>query len=284
MMDDMKRLFVRTGGGARGVQLHTGAWLAMHECGIEATALSGTSAGGLVSLADATGLPVEHFYDKVSDFTTADVKDPRFLWRLRAAFKTIPSIHAPKTIRNTIAATLPISRSRLSKPCHVWGVDEQTFEKVDLCEPELGMTIHDMALATMSAPMFLPAFEFNGRRFIDGGVRANCPMPEMWQDEYDEVWIFVAANREDKHRGRDLISNMQRAATIMMWDQTADVLESHHVIGGQASGSLHVVMFPPPAGRSVGIFDFDPYAIEDGYNTTMQYIRHNRIKEVSHAV
>jgi predicted acylesterase/phospholipase RssA len=53
----MKRgtLFVRSGGGLPGLDIHCGIWLALEQAGIRADANSGTSAGAAVAALDSAG-------------------------------------------------------------------------------------------------------------------------------------------------------------------------------------------------------------------------------------
>jgi len=53
--------------------------------------------------------------------------------------------------------------------------------------------------ASMSIPLILPAVRLSdGEDYLDGGLRANLPLPPDWRD-YDEVWLLVATDRQDRY-------------------------------------------------------------------------------------
>jgi len=258
-----------SGGGAKAVQNHTGALLALRDYGVKYDVVSGTSGGGLVALCAATCMPPDVMRDVVAGLGNSDVQDRRWFWRLRTAMKATSSIHRPDTVRRTIARILPRSRTALKMPCHVWGVDAESWDYVDLCAPELGMDLHQAALAKMSAPGFLPAMPHNGRYYLDGGLRYNVPLADDWYEHFTSVWVLVASGRGDNKPGYDLLTNSIRALNILMWDQTDDVLRSWPLRMAQASKTAHVIHYPQ---SDVGIFDFQPGAIEAGYAAVRDYM------------
>ena len=267
----MNTLGVFSGGGGKGLCKLAGAISALDDAGIRMDVVSGTSAGGLAAIAYALGLSGRNLSAVLTSLPENAIKCHRTLWklRLRGPWK-VSSIHDPMNARAAIAkVTQGRTREYLSVPCHVWGVDIGTGEKVDLLDPQHRATLDTAALATMSAPPFLPAVRVGGRWIIDGGVRYNLPLLPTWRD-YDRVVILNVAGEYRGDPRRDVVSTVVNAMRIMLAEQTTEPLEDFTLHQGIMAGKVAIINLPDDAPG--GLLDLKHDLIGKSYALTRQQI------------
>lgn len=218
----MRRLFVRSGGGMPGIDIHCGIWQALEARGIRADACIGTSAGAIVSAMDAAGMTAARAADIVGALSDQDVRQERFLWKLRLAWIDYWLEHAP--IERLIADLMPTTFSGLAKPLRVACTRVEDGGKVIFNQETGDADLRAAILASMSISGVFPWVQIQGEWYADGGTRANLPMPEDWHI-YDEVWLLIAT-RPTFYRTtkRGIPARLMLNADWLMADQIMDVI------------------------------------------------------------
>lgn len=255
-----KVLFVRSGGGFPGIDIHLGLWLALEDAGIRSTHLSGTSAGAIVSMLDSVGWKAAELQDGISMLRDHDLRRERFAWKLRIPW--IKWFMIPDQIEKMLHYFNGFNLRPVPKPMSVWATDLQTGACRDVArDPFIDLeTLAPVSrvaavMASMAISGVFPSRRFseNGKtfEFVDGGVRKNLPLPADWR-EYDEVWLLIATpNQFDTYRKKTgVVTRLFRNIELLMHDQIADVLE-------ETSGSPKVHVLWPPCATPRGMFRFD---------------------------
>ena len=262
-------LFVLSGGGMPGLDLHAGIWRALETAGIFATEISGTSAGAIVGAANAVGWHAPGFEDYLRQHGDGDVRHERPFWKLRAPF--LESIHDSDRIQVILEAVLPPLWNKVAKPFHAWACKQRNGERVNVARPELAEMPSDAVLASMSISGIFPAVTLlDGENYVDGGMRFNLPLLSNWQD-YDEVWLLIGKTRPQDYKGRGIISNLIRNLDILALDQIQDVLE-------ETAGDPRVHVVWPDIKCETSMLHFNHDLIDAAYwHTLDQLAKENRI-------
>ena len=162
-----KRKFGLTlgGGGERGL-VHIGVLKALEKANIQIDFLSGTSMGGVITAAYATGLSPDEIESLAMDYSNS-----RSLWRL--ADPTLPRqglfrgerlyAYFEKHLKSSTFADLRI-------PLTVVAVDINSGREVHLCEGSLSKAVR----ATVSVPGLLAPVQRNGQCLVDGGCFSSA--------------------------------------------------------------------------------------------------------------
>lgn len=151
-----------SGGGARGFA-HAGALLAFQRLGIQPDIVAGVSAGSVVAVMYAAGVPPKEILKmfqelKFNDLTELSVPKDGF-FKLDK-FKTFLRKHIP--YRNI--EDLPI-------PTVIGATDFDHGEWVAMTSGD----IVECVTASCSIPIVFPPARINGVRYVDGGVLHNLP-------------------------------------------------------------------------------------------------------------
>lgn len=186
----MRSLFVLSGGGPAGIDIHAGILKAMQEAGFSPNHWSGTSAGAIVS---AWCSSIGYNISKMETFVRSldnSLLDYRNMWYLREAW--IDSMMSNVKIRNALKANLP---SAIPSNLHMWGTRCKDLGLINVADPKLA-DLPTGALASMSIRGFWPPTQLmDGTWVIDGGFRKNLPyMPNIFPD-FDQVWLLVASGK-----------------------------------------------------------------------------------------
>ncbi len=278
-----KVLFVRSGGGFPGIDVHLGLWLALEDAGIRSTHVSGTSAGAAISLLDACGLTASLMTMIIEQIDNSDIRAERFAWKLRVPW--INWFMRPEPIEELLSE-LTIYCPVPAKPISVWATELLTGACRDVLNSQFGdaqiqnsAELYDdvspvfAVMASMAISGVFPPRRFykDGKTFdfVDGGVRKNLPLPSNWRD-YDEVWLLIATpNKFDTYQKKTgILTRLIRNIELLMYDQIADVLE-------ETSGSPKVHVLWPPCETPHGMFRFDHALI----NSTREWSA-RKIKEI----
>jgi len=264
MTDSPKNtLFVLSGGGMPGLDIHAGIWRALERAGIFATAISGTSAGAIVGAANAVGWRAAGFEEYLRQHDDGDVRHERAFWKLRAPF--LDSIHDSDRIRVILEAILPPSWAKFAKPFSAWACKQRDGERINVARPELAEMPADAVLASMSISGIFPAVKLlDGENYIDGGIRFNLPLLSNWHD-FDEVWLLIGKTRPQDYAGRGIISNLIRNIDILALDQIKDVLEET-----AGNPKVHVIWPELPCKTSALRFNHD--LIDAAYVYTLRQL------------
>lgn len=253
-----KTLFVLSGGGMPGLDIHAGIWRALEDHGIVATDLSGTSAGAIVAAANSAGWSAASFDEFLRCHDDDSVRHERPFWKIRAPW--LESVHDSDRILAVLEGMLPVTWDKYRKPIHVWACKRRNGERVNVAREE---NVPALAiLASMSICGIFPAVTLaDGEAYIDGGPRFNLPLLPNWR-EYDEVWLIIGRTRPQDYKGGGIVSNLVRNAGIMALDQIQDVLE-------EAAGAPHVRVIWPELECDKSMLRFDHELIDQVYWNTV---------------
>ena len=178
-----------SGGGARGLA-HIGVLKVLKEVNIQVDYLAGTSMGGVIAAAYASGMTVEEIKaiaDEYSDTRTlmhlADPTIPR-----RGLFKG-EQLEAffRRHIRNYNFKNLRI-------PLTLVAVDLNSGQEVHLNKGEVASAIR----ATVSVPGLLAPVERDGQRLVDGGLLNNVPV-DVARDMGADVVVAVDVSTRNEN-------------------------------------------------------------------------------------
>ncbi len=252
--DPRRRLFVLSGGGAPGIDIHVGSLLAaVHAFGAKPTTIIGTSAGAVVgALLAACNGDAYAVQQTIAGLRDRDFRADRFAWKLRLAW--VDYILNPASIQRLLEKLLPDDFADLDiafecVACDVMTNEAQYFGAVGYPAVPLRAAVQ----ASMSIRGVWPEMEINDRLHSDGGTVDNLPLPDNWQD-YEEVWLFIAAppyRYEPAHRNAlyRLLSNMNSRAEDAITD-TLRVVRAYR-------GNTKVVIVRPDVGRESNLLEFD---------------------------
>jgi len=167
-------VLVLSGGGAKAAA-HLGAARALYQAGIRPVHLVGTSMGGVIAAALATGADPAAILASFSAVKESDVLHPERLqlfkgiWA-RALLKSEP-------LRATIARLIPATTfQELVIPCTITATEVQTGREVAFGAGGEDAPLHDVLLGACALPPYFAAARVNGRDFYDGGLRAVVPL------------------------------------------------------------------------------------------------------------
>jgi NTE family protein len=165
-----------SGGGAKAAA-HLGAIRALAERGLAPAHFVGTSMGGLVGAALASGMTTAQVLAALrhGDARGAASLSPGVLLGLFAR-----GLFRPGPFRSLIRRLVPARRfADLAVPLTVTAVD---LESGDLVLFGAGgrddVPLEDALYATCALPLYFPPARIDGRRYVDGGLRAVLPLDE----------------------------------------------------------------------------------------------------------
>lgn len=152
-----------SGGGAKGFA-HVGSLRALEEYGIRPDALAGVSAGSVVAVMYAAGVPLNKM---LKLFTDAKFRDFCEFTTKRGGFFSIDKFK--KFLKKAIGSYKNIEE--LPIPVYIGATDLDNgvpaiFDKGDIVEA---------VAASCSIPIIFRPVEINGIRYVDGGVLRNMP-------------------------------------------------------------------------------------------------------------
>jgi len=264
----MKRLFVRSGGGLLGLDIHLGIWKALNEAGIKSDGCIGTSAGAIISAIDASGVSEADTEVILRGLKSDDVKERVALWKLRLPFINHFLKHEPIL---TLLERLIFKDVKLyQKFCEVVAMRWDNFEEVRFNTNNTAIRdFRQCVLASMSIAGVFPRVEIDGVEYSDGGTRANIPVPETTMG-YDEVWVLIATNNYMAYQGRDtILTALMRQVEAKFYDEVADVLE-------RFSGLRNYFIVYPRLNIDTGSLNFsnNHEAIDRAYEQAKTQIRY----------
>ncbi|MES2304672.1 MAG: patatin-like phospholipase family protein [Gemmatimonadota bacterium] len=173
-MNAPRVVLVLSGGGAKAAA-HLGAARALYEAGIRPVHFVGTSMGGVIAVALASGEEPAAILDRFARVKQHDVIAPERLqlfkgiWA-RALLKTGP-------LREAIRRIIPVQRfAELTTPVTVTATEVKSGREVAFGTGGEDAPILDVLVATCALPPYFAAAPVNGREFYDGGLRAVVPL------------------------------------------------------------------------------------------------------------
>lgn len=152
-----------SGGGARGFA-HVGALKAITEAGIKPDVIAGVSAGSVVAVLYAAGLP---FHRMMKIFSRSKFRDfCEFKLRGGGLFRI-------DKFKNHIRKAIPGYENiqDLPIPTYICATDLDNGREVAFTEGD----IFERMIASCSIPLIFQPVEIGGVRYVDGGVMHNVP-------------------------------------------------------------------------------------------------------------
>lgn len=257
--DGKKVLFVLSGGGMPGLDIHVGIWRALSELGITATDVSGTSAGAIIGALNASGWLPHAVEDMIRSMSDDFLRQTRLAWPLRLA--SIESIMRNDHILGILEDFLPTRWSQFRKPFSAWACDKRTGALANTARPELTSNPALAVLASMSICGIFPAVPLlDGNAYIDGGARFNLPLPENWTD-FEEVWLLVAATPPEDYTRNDVLSNLLRNIQVMHKGVVANIID-------RVSADPRIRIIWPSLPGDTSLLSFNHDLIDQAYVAT----------------
>ena len=237
------------GGSARGLA-HVGVLRWLHEHRIPVDVLAGTSMGGLVGGAYATGFDPDELRDLLLtvDWDLMFLGEPPYRQRefrrkedrrqftvgieagLRGGF-SLPSgldpAHQVGLFLSYLAFPYPDTTDfdDLPTPFRAIATNMDDAEVTVLAEGSLGHAL----LATMAIPGVFPSVTIDGVRLADGGMLNNVPA-DVVRDLGADVVIAVDVGEDDATQDVDALGQASRAIGVMMDANTRRALQSADLI------------------------------------------------------
>lgn len=166
-----------SGGGARGFA-HVGAIKAMNEVGLRADVVAGVSAGSVVAVMYAAGIPADEMVDMFDGLKFSELCE----WKV-----PVDGFFSLDPFREFLRKNIPYKNLEdLPLKTIVCATDFDSGNKVAFEEGPLA----DCVAASCSIPIVFKPAVVAGRRFVDGGVIANLP---AWAIR-DRVRFLVGVN------------------------------------------------------------------------------------------
>ena len=184
----MKVVAVFGGGGAKSIAC-VGAWKALVEAGLTPSHLVGTSMGAVIAAAFASGATYDEVVIAGRSLSQRDVARVDPLALVKGAFAT--HLLKPAGLRGVIERFVTATRfGQLRIPLTITATDLDSGELVLLGphpltpsplrgegERELVslgemVSLHDALYASCALPLYFPPLALDGRRLVDGGLRA----------------------------------------------------------------------------------------------------------------
>jgi len=222
---DKSILFVRSGGGMPGLDIHVGIWMALARAGIVPSHMSGTSAGAIITAFQAAGRSPENAAAILSNLKDSDVRSERWFWKLRMF--CLDSFLDPKPILNLLTKICPSCAPQYENKIMLWATNTVTGRPENLCAPLTpnATSLPLAALASMSISGVFPPVQLGDAEYCDGGVRKNLPLPLSWR-AFDEIYLLIASQRpQDYPRSKGILTRLIRNVQYLMQDQIEDVLD-----------------------------------------------------------
>lgn len=171
----MSRVVCALSGGGAKAAAHLGAMRALREHGLTPAHYVGTSMGGLIAAALASGIAPEDALRAVAELRVRDVASPGLGMAL-GLFGG--GLFRPEPFRRTIARLVPARRfADLALPLTVTAVDLETGALVLFgAGGRDDVPVVDALYATCALPLYFPPGVIDGRPYADGGLRASLPL------------------------------------------------------------------------------------------------------------
>jgi predicted acylesterase/phospholipase RssA len=264
-------LFVRSGGGMPGIDIHAGMWAALEQFGICSTDCSGTSAGAIVSALDATGCSASRAISIVRNLNDDDVRQDVPMWKFRIPWLNHFIRNEP--IREVLVNLLSdVPRPALDKGLQIWAQDQASAQACDLMTFTEASLV-DAVLASMSISGVFPPVKIGSDTFVDGFGAHNLPVPKDLTP-YDEIWLLVATgNPKDYLKTTGILTHLLRNIEFLIQGQ---MMESIDDAQRWSSPFKKIRLLWPAVHRRGSSFHFDHGLIDESFlwtKTKLQELR-----------
>lgn len=169
------RVVMVLGGGGAKTAAHLGAARALRDAGISPIRWIGTSMGGVMAAALASGEAPEAILERVIAIRRTDALRASWTGLLRGVWSR--AVMKPEPIRRLIERLVPArSFAALTTPCTVTAVEVQTGKEIAFGTGGEDAPLIDVLTAACALPPYFPPALVNGRTFYDGGLRSPVPI------------------------------------------------------------------------------------------------------------
>ena len=258
-MTDPRVTAVFGGGGAKAAA-QIGALRALEEAGLRPSRYVGTSMGGVIAAAAASGASADELSKRFRNVKVTDVARPRSLAPVAGLW--LPSVLRPDPLHHTLGRLVPQRNfADLAAPLTLTAVDVDSRELVTLGDGGIDVPLHDAMTATTALPVYYPPKELAGRRLVDGGLRAVLPLDVAARFPADLVIaVDVGPGFDEPAPTRRihapaLLMAHDAGEGILMAQQAADTVARWHTTPGRC----RLVHVRPPLPRratfAVELFD-----------------------------
>ena len=256
-------LFVMMGGGARGIECHTGICKAMEKLKIEAQEYRGASAGAIISTFKADGHKSKDIVEmmKNNPFSSLIEKNWGWFWWLN-----VFGIIYDRTKLNNLIKKMLGDR-----------VYENVVVTVTRYKDGESIKMHGSAetcIASSSIPVVFPPHEIDGVKYVDGGVKDNIPTPNgIDRENYEHIYIFLTNDDIDKNRHYN-----SRVGRALKWfDETCD-REVNQVYADWSGFDNVTIIKPSPFKSSLLDWSDDFGLVEHAYKETLELLKDKKPK------
>jgi NTE family protein len=167
-------VMVMGGGGAKAAA-HVGAVQALEEVDLAPGHLLGTSMGGVFAALFAAGLSAGEALDRVTGIPGREILRPEPLAFIKGLWAT--SLLKPAPFRRALERMIGVRRFEdLKLPLTITATDFDTGELALFGAGGRSVPLLDALYASCALPLFLPPLLIEGRRYVDGGLRAVLPL------------------------------------------------------------------------------------------------------------
>ena len=240
-----------SGGGLPGIDMHAGVYKALCEAALVPSYNSGTSAGAFLAAAASAGMDPVEVCNFISFLSDSDVKQKRFLWKLRMPW--VDSFLRPDPIRGLIRGFLPDYfhfMDQFNGRLSIHATDEKSGKEYVFGPPmDLSgekVLLEDAILASMSISGIWPAVKmwdrFHYLTLTDGGTVANLPISHHFATLADVILLIVADSGVDSYQGdENMLTRLLRNVDYCLSDQVNRTIRRARVIYGH---KVHVLRLP----------------------------------------
>jgi NTE family protein len=259
-----------SGGGAKAAA-HLGALKALGEHGLTPEHYVATSMGAVVAAALAAGVSYEECLMQLARLRRRDVAvlSPKIVLGYYSE-----SLLLEGPLRRTIAALVPAEGfDELLVPLTVTIVDVESGELELLGEGgREDVPLHDALYATCALPIYFPPAVIDGRKYVDGGLRASLPIDVALLFEPELIFaVDVGPSFTELPPDRDtplppLVRRHGEVVRVMMAAQTRATIACWN---REASAEL-VLVRPLVQAETTFRLDMVVHYVEEGYRAAIR--------------
>lgn len=238
-----------SGGGARGFA-HCGAIKAMLEVGLKPDAVAGVSAGSVVAVMHAAGIPPHDMLEFFAELKFGDLAK----WRVPT-----DGFFSLERFQEFLRRNIPYERiEQLPIPTTVCATNFETGKKVAFTEGDIAQCV----AASCCIPIVFSPIRIGRDRYVDGGVLANLP---AWAIRKDcEFLVGVNCSPAIK-RERTIKDNFMQMAL-----RSYEMMSKNNTVDDMARCDM-LINTTAIAGYKVFDLKGIEKVFESGYRATMAY-------------
>lgn len=229
---DTPRIAVVLGGGGLKGFAHIGALSALAERGVVPSLYAGSSIGGLIAAAAASGMDAPTMTEKALSLRRKDLFRINHFGMVLERMQS-PSIYMEAPLRSLCDHVVPEGTFEdLDTPLLVTAVDLERGHEVVWGAPGLrDVPVRDAVYASCALPGFFPPGMVGDRPCIDGGVLDNLPVDIAALGVDAVIAVDVGIGEIPPHSGigsQGFAAVYMRAATLMMHTMQSRALERYN--------------------------------------------------------